>query len=335
VKKQIAVAVLALAVLAVGAFACEPCKTGETEVNGKCVPAPKPTPTPTPTPAPVATATSNSNSQSTATSQANANANANQQQGQKQNQKQSQTANGGSATATGGSATLTNSGNGGGASINETSVYNTPRQVATAIAPDTVPTSPCFKPFSGAGQGPAFGFSFGAGKIDLGCDDRETARLFAIAGNREAFAIIMCNTPAAKRAHLTIEQCKQFIPTPTPVVPEAKVEPTQTIVVPAPQVVIQTPAPDPTPVATNEGILRTVGTCKFFNARPTNACYRILDDAVLALNNSPSARLIMTGSLQATKILPYVDGKIARARIEMRLSDDQYNNLTIETWNVQ
>ena len=339
--------------------------------NGQTFQCQKPTPTPTPTATNSNTSTnSNANANNNANSNTNSNKNTNTSASNSAStasasQEQQQTANGGSATATGGASqsTVKNSGNSsnsnvntanGGAgglanaaasnnssgnqtSVSENNITNIPRQTASAIAPDTIPTSPCFKSFSGAGQGPAFGFSFGGGKIDKGCDDRETARLFAVAGNRLAFAKIMCDTPAAKRARLTIDDCSFQVPVPVPVpvvalpVPVSVTPPT--IVVPAPQVVIQTPAPVPT--ATNEGTVYNIGTCKFFNRRPSNACYRLLDDAVRAMESRPNARLIMVGPLETTKVFPYIDGKISRSRIELRLDDDANNNLTIETWSVQ
>jgi hypothetical protein len=117
-----------------------------------------------------------------------------------------------------------------------TSTYREVRQVPTAYAPDALPTAPCFKPITGGGSSPFFGVSFGTGKIDKGCDDRETARIFAQGmHNYTAAAKILCSTDAAKRAHLTMEDC---------------MDNEETVAAPAPPpVVVNVPAPAPPAVA--------------------------------------------------------------------------------------
>jgi hypothetical protein len=50
--------------------------------------------------------------------------------------------------------------------------------------------------------------SFGATKVDKGCDSRQAALLFAVSlHNPDAAARIMCATRAAKSAKLTLAQC--------------------------------------------------------------------------------------------------------------------------------
>ena len=72
-------------------------------------------------------------------------------------------------SATGGnqsqSSTATAQGNGDN-SNNYENVTNVPRDTATAVAPTVLPTVPCFKGIGAGIQGPAFGASFGGGKID-------------------------------------------------------------------------------------------------------------------------------------------------------------------------
>jgi hypothetical protein len=318
--------------------------------NGQTFQCQKPTPTPTPTATNTNTnsnANSNTNSASSASNSAsNSASSASSNQSQKQQQNQTQTANGGSASslsnATGGAsnstASASNNGNGSNNSTysNTTNVAAPKIPVATALAPETLPTSPCYKTYSGAGQAQSFGFSFGGGKVDKGCDDRETARLFAVAGNRIAFAKVMCDTPAAKRAHLTLEECAASLPAPVavPIVQAPAPAPVPNIIVnvPAP-VVITEPA---MPVASNNsGTLRDVGTCKLYYGKPTNVCYRILDDAVIALRNNTAARLVLVGPMETSKVLPYLAGKIDRSRVELHLDDDANNNLTVQTWSVE
>lgn len=101
------------------------------------------------------------------------------------------------------SSTATSQGN----SSTQATTFQQVRQTASAISPDTFPTSPCFKTVSGSGQSGAFGLSFGAGKIDEGCDARETARLLASIGSRTAACKLIVSTKAAKNAGVTLADC--------------------------------------------------------------------------------------------------------------------------------
>jgi hypothetical protein len=196
----------------------------------QCIAKPTPTapkPNPKPTPLPILTQnqqsqsqhqTSSSNSTVTATNTA--------------------ISTGGTANSTSNSQSTNNS-TGNTTSVNDNTQYNQVHQTASAITPDAFPTSPCFKTIGGAAQSGLFGASFGSGSIDKGCDDRETARLFARIGNLTAAGRILCDTPAAKRAHLTLEECQAFVlpqPIPAPII----VPPIQ----PLPEPPIITPAPD-------------------------------------------------------------------------------------------
>jgi hypothetical protein len=81
------------------------------------------------------------------------------------------------------------------------------------------------------------GGSFGGGKVDAGCDDRELARSFS-GPQTVASCKILINTKKAKKAHITLEDCLGIQP-PAPVSQNVGtsqqvpvVRDTQTIVVP-------------------------------------------------------------------------------------------------------
>jgi hypothetical protein len=225
-----------------------------------------PTPTPTPAPTPVSTNnvavnttvnTSNTNT-NTANSTANSNSASNSManSNQKQAQTQSQTATGGIATsnATGGTSNATGgnaNAQGGGNGSNNTS--NSTKVAASALSPPILPTVPCFKGAGAAAQVGMVGGSFGAGKIDQGCDDRELARSFS-GPQTPASCKILINTKKAKKANITLEDCLN-LQKPEPVKEELPVAPvitvpapasmSQTIIVPAPAVTIVNQLPSP------------------------------------------------------------------------------------------
>lgn len=168
----------------------------------------KPVP-PTPPP-PVTTSTGNTNTNTTAStssssSTATSSSTANSNQSQSQQQGQTQTATGGNAT--GGSASATGGGNGSNNNTSETKV------AASAIAPPVLPTVPCFKGAGGAVQAGMIGGSFGGGKVDQGCDDRELARSFS-GPQTVASCKILIATKKAKKAGITLEDCLGIVPTP-------------------------------------------------------------------------------------------------------------------------
>jgi hypothetical protein len=196
-----------------------------------------------------ATATSSANSTSNAKSTSNANSNAKATGGNASVGPITNT-----STAQGGNATASNNSSGNSTSISED--VRIPHMTASAITPDMLPTSPCFKSYGGAAQSGFFGASFGGGKIDKGCDDRETARVFARMGNLTAAGRILCDTPAAKRAKLTQEECMAFvrepeiIPTAPPTAPTPIVVTPQITVEPAAVTVIAPPETPAAPVTT-------------------------------------------------------------------------------------
>lgn len=171
---------------------------------------------------------------STAIAQGGKGGNANQKQGQSQGQTQSATANG--------------NGVGNGNNSNN-SVYNSPKQTATAYAPSIYPTVPCFKGMGFGVQGPMFGGSFGGGKIDQNCASLEASRQ---APSLIARCKVYISIKAVREAGVTLGDC-MALPEPAivaPVIQENVVPTIQPVVinVPAPvvtviqpQSVVQTP----------------------------------------------------------------------------------------------
>jgi hypothetical protein len=125
-------------------------------------------------------------------------------------------------------------------------VTNIKPAAASAVAPIGFPTAPCLAPFGGAAQSIPGGISFGGAKVDQGCDSRATAQQFALLlNNRVAAAKILCTTKAARRAHLTMEDCLASTPAPVAVVTPVVAAPS--VAQPAPiQVTVNVP---PAPAA--------------------------------------------------------------------------------------
>ena len=199
-----------------------------------------------------------------------------------------------------------------------------------AYAPDAAfTTSPCVKGFSGGASFPGGAGTLGFSKTDKGCDTRQTAVVFHAIGNDEAAALLLCSTDAAKRAHLTLAQCMAIVPPVPPVVVPAPIPaPPQIIVVPVPA---QAPVPVVEEHSKSSLILHNVGTCRLPNGRPTNACYRMLDDAVLVLETYPNSRIVLTGPLQSDIVVSYLRKRVSQSRIELKLADEQNTTMLIQT----
>jgi hypothetical protein len=153
-------------------------------------------------------------------------------------------------TATGGNQTQTStsSANGNGVgngdnSNNYSSTTNVPRDVATAFAPTVLPTTPCFKGFSGGGQGTMFGFSFGGGKIDANCADLEASRLAPSLISR---CKVYLMNKYVKAAGVTMTDClavpQPAAPIVIPAPPAPQLQPVINITVPPATVIIPAPA---------------------------------------------------------------------------------------------
>lgn len=89
-------------------------------------------------------------------------------------------------------------------------MYQQVRQAPGAYAPDALPSAPCRVGGSAGASSPFGAVSIGGSKLDEQCDLRETARAFALIGNRMAAARILCNTKAAKLAQLTYQECADY-----------------------------------------------------------------------------------------------------------------------------
>jgi hypothetical protein len=104
------------------------------------------------------------------------------------------------------------------------------------------------------------GGSFGAGKVDQGCDDRELARAFS-GPQTVASCKILLNTKKAKAAGITMEDClgippappeppapvtiTQFVPIPEPSAPVIIIEQAPVVLPPPPVVVPKLRKPKP------------------------------------------------------------------------------------------
>ena len=189
------------------------------------------------------TNTANSTSNSLSNSLSNSTSSASQQQQQKQSQSQVATGGDSTAVAYGGTASAKDNGNGNGNNSNDstTNIAAPKIPVSSAITPPIMPTVPCFKGIGGSVQTMAFGGSFGAGKVDQGCDDRELARAFS-GPQTVASCKILLNTKKAKKAGITMEDClnpkEPIVVASMPELLPVPAVPT-TIIVPAPVVNVQ------------------------------------------------------------------------------------------------
>lgn len=227
--------------------------------------------------------------------------------------------------------------NNGNNSNNSSSTYNEVRQNPGAFAPANLNTAPCTKGFSGGGSTPAFAGTLGISTTDKGCDSRQTAVIFHGIGNDYAAAKVLCSTSAAKRAHLTLTDCLNIVVPPLPVqapVPAAQPVPT-VIVVPAPAPVAAIVPPAVIAPKETTSTLQEIGECKLVNSQITNVCKRILDDAILRLNNLPNSTLRVTGPIEATQAVKYLKSRVSPSRVEYIFSDEQNSTIAFEIWSVR
>jgi hypothetical protein len=163
-----------------------------------------------------------------------------------------------SSTAAGGEGGNATGGQGGTSSASnageqnsQVSNYQDTRQTATAYAPPAFHTSPCIKAWGAGAQAPVAGLSLGGGKVDKGCDIRETAAEFASQGSLLAYCKVMITEPSAKKAGVTLEDCmavKTAPALPPPQAAELAPAVLPQIVVPPPQLTVNLP-PWPEPAA--------------------------------------------------------------------------------------
>jgi hypothetical protein len=254
---------------------------------------------------------SNSASNSTANSSSNSASTSSSNQNQKQTQKQTQSqvatggnATGGSASAQGGAANASAQNNGNGSNNTTTNVAASKIPVASAIAPPALPSAPCIKSYGGSAQTMAFGASFGGGKVDEGCDTRETARSFS-GISKVAQCKLLVSTKASKKAGVTMEDCMGPVE-----VPVASIAP---LVVP--QVIVAAPVATPASAFTTPERETTTIACSLFD----NICKRQLDEMVLRYKGNTGGKLSLVYS-------SYSESTIVR-QIEFYLAKNGVDNI--------
>ena len=153
--------------------------------------------------------------------------------------------------------------------------------VASAYAPTTLPSAPCVKGFGAGIQTMPIGGSLGGSKVDAGCDIREDARSFFLAGSRIAGCKMLVSSKRAQKAGVTLQDCLTT-PPPPPIVaaPVPVVQPApQITVVQAPPTFVYLSAPPPAPVVPLAPV-KTVHAArkKIGQEKP---CYVIQDQCVV------------------------------------------------------
>lgn len=243
----------------------------------------------TPTPPSTPNTSSNSSSNSTANSSSSSASTSTAVAKQKQNQSQNQT-----QIATGGEATASNGDQSNAQSTSFNSTYTETRQTPMAYSPEAIPSAPCRSGFSGGGSTGFGAFSVGSSKRDEECDLRETARAFALLGNPEAAARILCETKGAKKAKLDQETCSKvmarqqqsgnYVERTQPTILVVPVQnpqsyKTETVVTPGPQV-------------------SSLAVCPKFD----NPCKRALDEAVLFYKHEEGGQVSISASPRDQKL---------------------------------
>jgi hypothetical protein len=116
--------------------------------------------------------------------------------------------------------------------------------VASAYAPTTIPSAPCVKGFGAGIQTMPVGGSLGGSKVDAGCDIREDARSFFLAGSRLAGCKMLVSSKRAQKAGVTLQDCltTPIVAAPVPVAQPIPAAP-QVTVVQAPPTFVYLSAP--------------------------------------------------------------------------------------------
>lgn len=222
-----------------------------------------------------------------------------QQQQQSQNQQQQQ------------SAQAQANGNGDGNGNNSNNYATTENYaaakipVASAYAPTTIPTVPCFKGFGAGVQTVPFGASFGGGKIDKNCATLEAARQ---APSKLARCKVYVSDEYVRKAGVTLQDCME-----EPDVPEipADTPPAHTPVIPAVVVPIAPVTPVAPIVVSPIVELLPLGICTFPSAtqcgkggdpaRPTLVCNEMLASAQHQLATHPGYEIRLTGNVNQSE----------------------------------
>ena len=132
--------------------------------------------------------------------------NQSQDQAQTQTQANEQTAQGGSAVLTQGDLDVI---------VNETNTSNVntdyKRNAPTVHVPSISPTAPCIVTGGFGLSFPGGGGSLGGGKLDKGCEERETARMLAEMGAGDLALGILCSSNAVERT-IGRDECDSWQP---------------------------------------------------------------------------------------------------------------------------
>ena len=156
-----------------------------------------------------------------------------QSQSQKQQQTSSQTTAANSSAAGAGAN-----------SNNTTNVSNAQRSTPGAYAPPIL-ASNCQGSITAGASSPAAAIAFGGSHADKNCQALAVAAAFNVLSNPTAAAKILCNTKAAKDAHLTLDDCLAIV-VPQPVV-QAEAPPAPPTASPV-SVTVNLPPPPPVQV---------------------------------------------------------------------------------------
>ncbi len=144
--------------------------------------------------------------------------NQSQDQAQTQTQANEQTAQGGEAVLTQGDLDVI---------VNETNTSNVntdyKRNAPTVHVPSISPTAPCIVTGGFGLSFPGGGGSLGGGKLDKGCEERETARMLAEMGAGDLVLGILCSSDAVDRT-IGQEHCASWAPPPALVLAHAPQE---------------------------------------------------------------------------------------------------------------
>jgi hypothetical protein len=173
--------------------------------------------------------------------------------------------------------------------------------------------------------------SLGISKIDKGCDSRQTAVIFHGIGNDFAAAKILCSTDAAKRAHLTLEECQLIVSPPVPVIVQQPPAPVQPPIV----IQMQQPAPALPPVVIPQqsysSTITNIGQCP---VGQWNCVYRLMDKAILGIQSGVNNKIVLTGPPSTARVIQYLHSRgIDSARVSLNFQD--INSVSVETLSVE
>lgn len=89
---------------------------------------------------------------------------------------------------------------------NKITIKSTP----TIGVPSIQPTISCYKTAAGGLVVPNLGLSFGGGKVDQGCVDREMIRIAAEMGEKKRALFMWCSNPDVARVWGSVSECLDF-----------------------------------------------------------------------------------------------------------------------------